>query len=110
MPDRQADWRPVREDEILTRAIEHFGQNCQARKTQEELAELIVAISHDLKNNASTPVEAKERWEHVVEEIADVEIMLEQLKIAYDCKERVKVVKQAKLSRLVERMRGDSNE
>ena len=59
---------------IYKKAIEKFGADNQKRIAQEELAELIQAISKDCRN----------KKHNVEEEIADVEIILNQLKLIYD--------------------------
>lgn len=77
------------EDRIICKAITTFGADNQKRIAQEELAELIQAISKEMRG----------RPHNVEEEIADVEIMLEQLKRIYD-KEKVRKWKENKLKRL----------
>lgn len=77
------------EDLLICKAISTFGEDNQKRIAQEELAELIQAISKDCRG-----------LEHnVEEEIADVEIMLEQLRRIYD-KDKVNKWKENKLKRL----------
>lgn len=55
---------------LLDRATEVFGVEHQWRMTQEECGELIVAINHNLRGRGSVDA--------VIEEIADVLIMVEQ--------------------------------
>ena len=59
--------------EILEKAVEHYGQGHQIVKAMEELGELAQVLAK-WKNGA--PVAPS-----VCEEIADVEIMIHQLKI-----------------------------
>lgn len=76
--------------EIITAAINTFGEKAQEGVAQEECAELIQAISkkhRGLKNN-------------IAEEIADVEIMIEQLKIINKCSADVEKIKKQKIERL----------
>ena len=80
--------------EILTTAIRTFGIKTQERQAIEECAELIQAINHKHRGRES----------NIPEEIADVEIMLEQLKIINDCADEVKAMKEIKLARLYQRM------
>ena len=61
--------------EQLTVIADHFGLDSQLNKTKEESAELIQAISK-VKIEGFTP----RRLSGFIEEIADVEIMIEQLK------------------------------
>lgn len=78
------------EFEILTAAIRTFGEEAQEGVAVEECAELIQAISHKHRG----------REHNVAEEIADVEIMLEQLKIINDCREEVAEIHKQKIDRL----------
>ncbi|WP_252233752.1 hypothetical protein [Clostridium sp. ZS1] len=63
-----------KQTEICNRAINTFGEYTQMIKTMEELGELTRAISRVLLN------QGEERIKNLHEEIADVEIMLMQLK------------------------------
>lgn len=82
----------IREDYLRyvnTRAIEYFGDKNQRIKAMEELSELIQAIARDL-NGLDNNVE---------EELADVEIMIHQLRFIYDHK-KIDKIKAEKLERL----------
>ena len=57
---------------IPRRALNHYGIQRQVHKTTEECAELIAALHHWMDKRADAPA--------VVEEIADVWIMVEQLR------------------------------
>jgi NTP pyrophosphatase (non-canonical NTP hydrolase) len=73
--------------------IEKYGVKNQIEMAKEELAELIVALSH--KERGRIPLE------YVIEEIADVTIMLEQLKVIYDVDLKyLQTIINAKLCRL----------
>lgn len=61
---------------ILKAAIAHFGEERQLSKAVEESAELIQAILKYKEDN-----ENHKLIDHLCEEIADVEVMLEQLKL-----------------------------
>ena len=82
------------EEEILLSAIKTFGEREQEEVAIEELAELIQAISHKHRG----------REHNIVEEIADVEIMLEQLKIINNCHAQTVQIKAQKIHRLYERV------
>ena len=87
--------------DILEKAIEKYGEK-QLDQAQEELAELIVAISKYKRN------ENKFTISNVIEEIADVRIMLKQVMMLLDIKEfEVKSEEIYKLNRLKERMLKD---
>lgn len=78
------------DQEIFETAIKVYGDFNQENMAIEECAELIQAINkkhRGLKHN-------------IPEEIADVEIMLEQLKIANGCHEEVEAIRKEKMERL----------
>ena len=84
----------MREKETLEQAIKVFGEKEQEEKAIEELAELIVAICNKHCG----------RENNIPEEIADVEIMLEQLKMINNCHGDVNAIKFHKMMRLQERI------
>lgn len=83
-------------ERLCKQAVEVFGIEIQQIMAMEEMAELIQAIS---KNIRGFKQQAK-----VAEEIADVEIMLEQLKHGYKCHVEVERWKDKKLARLENRI------
>ena len=74
---------------ICKKAIDTFGQAIQKVVAMEEMAELTQAISKSLRGENH----------NVEEEIADVEIMIIQLKLMYE-NVKVEEIKQKKLQRL----------
>lgn len=82
------------DNEILTSAIKVFGEKAQEEVAIEELAELIQAIIHKHRG----------RKNNIAEEIADVEIMLEQLKIINNCRDEVEQIHNQKIERLFDRI------
>lgn len=82
--------------EILKRACDTYGLNHQSMIACEEMSELIKELSKAYRG--------ADNYDHISEEIADVEIMLEQLKIFYNCSDDVDSWKDYKLTRLEERM------
>ena len=90
---------------ILDRAVEKYGER-QLDQAQEELAELIVAISKYkravAKGNGSGEIKA---ITDVIEEIADVNIMIKQVMMLLDIEEfEVTNIEIAKLNRLEKRI------
>lgn len=91
---------------ICRKAVETFGVGIQQIVAMEELGELIQAISkiarweYDGKNLE----ELSDYQDNLAEEIADVEIMLEQLKHCYGCHILVGDYKRDKLARLENRI------
>lgn len=63
--------------EIYKRMIEKFGKEAQTIVAIEELSELQKALCKCLRG--------EDNFSNVIEEIADVKIMLEQLELIYDC-------------------------
>lgn len=83
----------------LIQIANYYGKEPQLRQTQEELAELILAISKCVRNDLHFQ-------ENFVEEIADVEIMLEQLKLFMTDSElnHLEFIKETKIVRQLERI------
>lgn len=63
---------PEQREVIAKLAIEKYGRAAQLRQLQEECAELIVAISHYFRQRSDARKD-------LIEEVADVTIMLMQL-------------------------------
>ena len=82
------------EYQILKTAIDTYGAELQEITAMEECAELIQAISHKRRG----------REHNIAEEIADVEIMLEQLKIINNCNDEVEKIHKQKIERLFNRI------
>ena len=93
---------------IIEAAIAKLGEENQMRQTQEELAELIVAI-----NKYERAIKDKEHplWinyarKSVIEEMTDVLIMLDAVKEILDIKdEDIKSVRDFKMKRLLNRLK-----
>lgn len=89
------------EKTILDVAIDYYGPSHQLVKTMEELSELNVEVAKHL----SVPHDESRSIDKIVTEIADVEIMLAQLKkILKIPDEAIKKEKARKLRRLVSRI------
>ena len=88
---------------ILDRAVEKYGER-QLDQAQEELAELIVAISK-YKRAVDKDRNTDKSVIDVIEEIADVNIMIKQVMMLLDIEEfEVQNIEIAKLNRLEKRM------
>ncbi|MDR1946416.1 MAG: hypothetical protein LBQ51_04535, partial [Desulfovibrio sp.] len=68
---------PSLDPSIAEAALQKWGLEAQLRQLQEECAELIVAVSHLIRNRSGA-IDA------VSEEMADVRIILDQCWIAFD--------------------------
>ena len=85
---------------LLERAITTYGAPAQMDMAVEEMAELTKAICK--VKRVSCTAEAKAVLENVVEEMADVQIMLDQLRIIFH--RSTEEVEEAKLERLAGRL------
>lgn len=85
------------EKEIYRKALDKWGNIPQVTMVFEEMAELQKELCKNLRG--------KENRVEIAEEIADVEIMLEQMKLLFDIEDAVKRHKIVKLKRLEERVR-----
>lgn len=85
-------------NDILKKIISTHGENMQLAKTIEELNELSVVLSKFLGGD--------EQFDHMAEEIADVEIMLKQLKMMFNLRDDVKRWKKCKIQRLSDYLEG----
>lgn len=92
--------------EIIKNAIDTYGVEAQVDMAIEEMSELIKALVK-YKRAQKEP----SKWDYkaivranVVEEIADVDIMIEQLKMIFDCHNLVERQKTNKLNRLKNRL------
>ena len=83
---------------LARQVLRHYGVIHQKSKTIEELAELIVALQKDL-------LDGKEKHSRaVLEEIADVKIMLMQMLFDEDDEEFVEKIMRQKLDRQLRRI------
>ena len=72
-----------KEKNICKAAVELFGENSQLNVLKEELAESIAAICRLNRIDKTDPMSMLEIFDSVSEEIADIEIMLEQFRVMY---------------------------
>lgn len=85
---------------IMTRAIQHFGETAQIDMAVEEMAELTKALC---KVKRATPgATTTAAIANVIEEIADVQIMLDQLRLIFA--RSTEEVEEDKLRRLLSRI------
>lgn len=84
---------------ILQTYIDKYGEDAQCKMAIEEMSELTKEMCKHFRGN--------DNLEHIAEEIADVEIMLDQLKIMFGLEEKTKAYRKYKIKRMVERI-GDN--
>lgn len=91
-------------NEIYELAIKKWGELAQLEMAQEEATELALAVrKHVRKNNEAS-------LNHLAEEIADVEIMIEQITFMHnhlDFRKMIDLQKLFKLNRLINRIDGN---
>lgn len=90
---------------LLEHAISLYGEPAQMDMAVEEMAELTKAICK--VKRASCAAEATAALENAVEEMADVQIMLDQLRIIFH--RSTEEIEEAKLERLKNRLDGRNN-
>lgn len=89
------------EKSIYISAIEKYGVDNQISQLHEEIGELMTAINRFKRGRVAIDA--------IEEEIVDVEIMLEQMKVIFNCKEDdLKQLRKHKTTRLKERLHGKS--
>ena len=82
--------------EILENALTTFGAEAQILMVMEEMAELQKELCKNIRGKANVA--------NIAEEIADVQIMLEQMTLLYDCEHAVQANREYKLMRLESRI------
>ena len=94
-------------DKRLIKIAEYYGLASQSNILQEECAELIQAVS---KYRRKSEPDVFDKM-HIEEEIADVEIMITQIKYLMKISNSdIKAIKDSKLERQLERMKNESEE
>lgn len=81
---------------IYERALDHYGGEMQTMVCVEEMAELMKELSKHARGEDNVKA--------IAEEIADVEIMLEQMKLLHGCGYLVWSCRDEKLERLARRI------
>ncbi len=85
------------EEVTLRKVINKFGKEAQCRQVMEECAELIQAVNKNLRSAGAK--------ENLIEEMADVGIMLDQLRIMFEIKDteinKIRCEKMKQIKRMV---------
>ena len=92
----------MHEMSILQRAIAKYGEEAQMKMVLEEMSELQKEICKRWRG--------KDNRDAIIEEVADLEIMLDQLKLMLDIQNHVQQARQDKLLRLQGRLEETGNE
>lgn len=96
-------------DDRIKKIADHYGYETQSRQLIEEMAELTQAVNKLWRNAGEDTHKVDELWTNIVEEMADVEIMMQQIKILLDCEFAVMVKKNEKLGRQIKRIEGETD-
>lgn len=83
-------------NEIIKESVSKHDLDYHRYMLIEEMSELTKELCKDRRG--------KDNLEHIAEEIADVQIMMEQLMIAYNCQDLVDTFYNMKLNRLKRRI------
>lgn len=90
----------LHDNAICQAALETFGKELQVTMAIEEMSELTKELCKNSRGQENTT--------HIAEEIADVEIMLCQMKMLFGCARQVETYRQFKLERLAERIKEEA--
>lgn len=86
----------LHDNAICQAALETFGKELQVTMAIEEMSELTKELCKNGRGQENTT--------HIAEEIADVEIMLQQMVMLFDCAGQVETFRRYKLERLAGRI------
>lgn len=86
----------ISDAEVLQRALDTYGSLPQIVMVFEEMSELQKELCKYLRGKYSPA--------SIAEEIADLEIMIEQMKMLFCCADEVRDVRRRKVERLKERL------
>lgn len=103
----------------LTTILDHYGSKSQSRQAVEELSELIQAICKcermnytfgECENDPANLEESMNAYKNLLGEIADVIVMIEQLKIMVGARDRTRIenIIDEKINRQLERIKAES--
>ena len=108
-------------DERISEIVLRYGYDAQSRQCIEEMAELTQAINKfwrkelkcgkaDFDFKTACYCCNGKNYDNLCEEIADVQIMLEQMKEMLNCKDAVESIIDTKLDRQISRIRESEKE
>lgn len=81
---------------IFEKALAHYGPEAQIKMLYEEMAELQLAVCKHGRG--------ADNIDNIAEEIADVGIMLDQMRLLFNVETRSREIRLEKVARLAERM------
>lgn len=93
----------IESEQLYLKALDKWGVGFQCQMAIEEMAELTKALCK--RSRTKNESEVLKNFEEIIEEIADVEIMIEQLKLYFDPSKMLvngqRIKKLEKLSKLL---------
>lgn len=89
------------ESKVFEAALKHYGAQAQTLMLFEEMSELQKELCKHARGRCNTMA--------IAEEIADVQIMLEQMIMLHGCRDNVESVRKFKVMRLASRLECDDN-
>ena len=103
----------------LTTILDHYGEKAQRRQAVEELSELIQAICKcermnytfgECEDDPANLEESMSAYKNLLGEIADVIVMIEQLKIMVGERDRTRIenIIDEKINRQLEKIKAES--
>ena len=95
-------------NEAIRKIADHYGLNAQLNVATEELAELIQAIARFRRVDENDMLELEIRKNLVAEEMADVEVMLAQIKYLMEIDEEVEAIAKYKIDSQTKRMKKET--
>ena len=87
------------ERSVFEHALEHYGPDAQITMVMEEMSELQKELCKYRRGRAN--------YDHIAEEIADVSIMLDQMRLLFQCGGAVQGWRLEKVRRLAQRIAED---
>ena len=96
-------------ESVYKRAVDVWGTESQMNMMTEEIGELLQAISKFRRAYNKSEETRQEAYNHICEEIADVENMINQFRYIFDSKV-IDMYKEEKLKRTLEKIIKSENE
>jgi NTP pyrophosphatase (non-canonical NTP hydrolase) len=73
----------IDDEDLFHAAIKNFGVESQIEMIKEECLELALALQK-AKRKSNTKEEKEEKYDNIIDEIADVSIMIQQARMLFD--------------------------
>ena len=104
MISKEKGFNMIEENQLFNLVFMQNGESNQRRMAIEECSELIKALCKYDRYFADEEIDKKILRLNIIEEMADVEIMIDQLKLMFDHNNDFEQAKEQKLKRLAKRI------